>query len=163
MNSYKSAASNNMTSKMPDVKPKLSSPSKPHTSKNPTSEQKGVKTKLMTASKSTVVKPGIVSTSKSNASEDSKFDLPGSRLVRRRKDLKAKMNLALLPDIPLRLIASFLPFEEGMSLSQMLPHWVHLQPTVQHVKGRDFDIAGPKWGHIGRPNAEGRRLKMFTL
>ena len=65
------------------------------------------------------------------------------------------MDLRLLPDIPLRLIASYLPFDEAMSLSELLPRWAFLQPTVQRVVGRDFDVAGPKWGHIGRPGAEG--------
>jgi len=59
-----------------------------------------------------------------------------------------KFRLGALPDVPLRKIASFLPFEDAVQLSNMNPAWAHLQPTWQDIKGEDFKISGPRDGHF---------------
>ena len=58
------------------------------------------------------------------------------------------MNLSQLPDVPLRIIVSFLPIDDRIRFTQLHPAWHHLQPTVQRVAGPDFDERGPSGGHF---------------
>ena len=58
------------------------------------------------------------------------------------------MNLLHLPDVPLRIIVSFLPIDDRIRFTQLHPAWHHLQPTVQRVAGPDFDERGPRGGHF---------------
>ena len=66
------------------------------------------------------------------------------------------MNLCDLPDVPLRIIAAHLPFEDALNFSQLMPQWNHLQPIIECIKGPDFDIDGPETGHEGHHVEEGR-------
>ena len=54
--------------------------------------------------------------------------------------------LAILPDLPLRIIASYLQFEDAIQFAELKPAWAHLQPTLQQCNGPDFDIRGPSYG-----------------
>ena len=51
--------------------------------------------------------------------------------------------LSLLPDVPLRVIASYLPLDDLIQFSKLKPSWAFLKPTLQHFNGFDFDIHGP--------------------
>ena len=57
-----------------------------------------------------------------------------------------KMCLNGLPDIPLRKIVSYLPFDDAVRFSQIHSDWSHLQPTVQTVVRDDFEGTGPRGG-----------------
>lgn len=63
------------------------------------------------------------------------------------KDEK-KLSLTMLPDVPLRIIVSFLPFEDAVTFSSMHPSWGHLQPTVQDLDCPEICRAGPRGGHF---------------
>ena len=56
--------------------------------------------------------------------------------------------LSTLPDVPLRIIVSYLNFEDGVAFSSIHPHWAHLQPTVQELEGPELTLIGPSGGHF---------------
>ena len=59
-----------------------------------------------------------------------------------------RFQLEHLPDVVLRIIFSYLPFEEGLKLSSMSHAFKHLQPTIQLVSFPDFDENGPHSGNF---------------
>ena len=60
-------------------------------------------------------------------------------LQRQSRSTSADVPLRLhqLPDVPLRIIVSYLPFEDAITFCGMHPAWSHLQPSVQKVELED--------------------------
>ena len=48
-----------------------------------------------------------------------------------------------MPDVPLRIIVSFLPIDDRIRFTQLHPAWYHLQPTVQHITRPDLNKYQP--------------------
>ena len=58
------------------------------------------------------------------------------------------LRLARLPYVPLRLIVSYLPFDDAVTFCGMHPAWSHLQPTIQNLVGDSFQEYGPHDGNF---------------
>ena len=55
-----------------------------------------------------------------------------------------------LPDVPLRLIVDFLPFDDAVNFCGLRPEWSHLRPLIHKVVVNldDLDDGGPGQPHF---------------